>query len=92
MKATGIIRRIDDLGRLVVPREVRRALSIKEGDPFEIFVEKDSITFKKYNPTAEYQNRICTLKQDILDDNEIPNQIEILKKIEELTALLKRDL
>ena len=41
MKATGIVRRIDDLGRVVIPKEIRRVLKIREGDPLEIFVEND---------------------------------------------------
>lgn len=48
MKATGIIRRIDDLGRVVIPKEIRRTLSIHEGDPLEIFVHEDCVCFKKY--------------------------------------------
>lgn len=49
MKATGIIRRIDDLGRVVIPREIRRTLHIKEGDPFEIFLDnKGGVMFRKY--------------------------------------------
>lgn len=49
MKATGIVRRIDDLGRVVIPREIRRSLRIREGDPLEIFVEQDGLVFRKYN-------------------------------------------
>lgn len=49
MKATGIIRRIDDLGRVVIPKEIRRTLRIREGDPLEIFLEEDCICFKKYS-------------------------------------------
>ena len=41
MKATGVVRRIDDLGRVVIPKEIRKTLRIKEGDPLEIFTEKD---------------------------------------------------
>lgn len=49
MKATGIVRRIDDLGRVVVPKEIRRSLGIKEGDPLEVFLdEQGGITFKPY--------------------------------------------
>jgi stage V sporulation protein T len=49
MKATGIIRRIDDLGRVVIPKEVRRTMKIKEGDPLEIFTDREGcIIFKKY--------------------------------------------
>lgn len=50
MKATGIIRRIDDLGRVVIPKEIRLSLSIHEGDPLEIFVHEDCVCFKKYIP------------------------------------------
>ena len=49
MKATGIVRRIDDLGRVVIPKEIRRTCRIKEGDPLEIFVTRDGeVVFKKY--------------------------------------------
>lgn len=50
MKATGIVRRTDDLGRVVIPKEIRRTLKIREGDPLEIFVEKDCVCFQKYSP------------------------------------------
>lgn len=49
MKATGIIRRIDDLGRVVIPKEIRRNAGIREGDPLEIFMHEDCVCFKKYN-------------------------------------------
>lgn len=48
MKATGIIRRIDDLGRVVIPKEIRRNLGIHEGDPLEIFIENNCVCFNKY--------------------------------------------
>ena len=49
MKATGIVRRIDDLGRVVIPKEIRRTLGIREGEPLEIFLDgKDTICFRKY--------------------------------------------
>lgn len=54
MKATGIIRRIDDLGRVVIPKEVRRTLKIKEGDPLEIFLDRDCVCFKKYEGHINY--------------------------------------
>lgn len=49
MRATGIIRRIDDLGRVVIPKEIRRTLGMKEGDPLEIYTDKDTVIFKKFN-------------------------------------------
>lgn len=54
MKATGIVRRIDDLGRVVIPKEIRRTLRIREGDPLEIFVDSDGeVILKKYSPINE---------------------------------------
>ncbi len=54
MKATGIVRRIDDLGRVVIPKEIRRTLRIREGDPLEIFVDREGeVILKKYSPIQE---------------------------------------
>ena len=54
MKATGIVRRIDDLGRVVIPKEIRKTLRIKEGDPLEIFTDKEGeVILKKYSPIGE---------------------------------------
>lgn len=54
MRATGIIRRIDELGRVVIPKEVRRTLGIKEGDPLEIYTEGKAVCFKKHSLIEEY--------------------------------------
>jgi len=63
MKATGIVRRIDDLGRVVIPKEIRRTLRIREGDPLEIYTEKDGeVIFKKYSPMgdlSDFAAQIC---------------------------------
>lgn len=57
MKATGIVRRIDDLGRIVIPKEIRRSFRIKEGDPLEIFTDSEGeVIFKKYSPIGELSN------------------------------------
>lgn len=57
MKATGIVRRIDDLGRIVIPKEIRRTMRIREGDPLEIFTDKDGeVIFKKYSAVGELAN------------------------------------
>ncbi len=54
MKATGVVRRIDDLGRIVIPKEIRKVLRIKEGDPLEIFTDKEGeVILKKYSPIGE---------------------------------------
>lgn len=67
MKATGIVRRIDDLGRVVIPKEIRRTLVIREGDPLEIFLDgQDGVVFRKYFQPAENKAAIA---QKWLEDN-----------------------
>ena len=57
MKATGIVRRIDDLGRVVIPKEIRRTLRLREGTPLEIFTDREGeIILKKYSPIGEIEN------------------------------------
>lgn len=64
MKATGIVRRIDDLGRIVIPKEIRRNLNIREGAPLEIYVDPDGeLILKKYSPLKE----LTDLAQDYAD-------------------------
>ena len=66
MKATGIVRRIDDLGRVVIPKEIRRTLRIREGDPLEIYTEKDGeVIFKKYSPMGDLQDCAAQLCDSI---------------------------
>ncbi len=78
MKATGIVRRIDDLGRIVIPKEIRRTMRIREGDPLEIYTDREGgVIFRKYSPlggigpfAAEYAaalNKSCGLKVLITD-------------------------
>ena len=52
MRDTGIVRRIDELGRVVIPKEIRKTLRIKQGDPLEIYTDKDELLFRKYSPIA----------------------------------------
>ena len=91
MKATGIVRRIDDLGRVVIPKEIRRTASIREGDPLEIFLQDGAVVFKKYNPT--YRDDLMATLQDAADyyDNSEEDRAiaEQLRKIaKEIDALL----
>ena len=69
MKATGIVRRIDDLGRVVIPKEIRRTLHIKEGDPLEIYTAKDGeVIFKKYSPVGDmgqFAEEYCATLQTV---------------------------
>lgn len=69
MKATGIVRRIDDLGRVVIPKEIRRTLRIREGDPLEIFTDREGqVILKKYSPIGEL-NEFSTEYAQALYDN-----------------------
>ena len=72
MQATGIIRRIDDLGRIVIPKEIRRNMGIREGDPLEIWTDRDgSVIFKRYDISNPYdqifKNAYKTLKEHNID-------------------------
>ena len=78
MKATGIVRRIDDLGRVVIPKEIRRTMRIREGDPLEIYTDREGeVIFKKYSPIgeltsfaaqyAETLHKVCSLAVVICD-------------------------
>ena len=62
MKATGIVRRVDDLGRVIIPKEIRRSCNIREGDPLEIFLQDGAVVFEKYNPT--YRDDLMATLQD----------------------------
>ena len=91
MKATGIVRRIDDLGRVVIPKEIRRTCNIREGDPLEIFLQDGAVVFKKYIPP--YRDELIATLQDAADyyDNSEEDRAtaEQLRKIaKEIDALL----
>lgn len=72
MKTTGIVRRVDDLGRIVIPKEIRRTLHIKEGDAMEIYLDNnDTVCFKKYYGSWEYGEATIDLMaaiRDAMDD------------------------
>ena len=66
MKATGVVRRIDDLGRIVIPKEIRKTLRIKEGDPLEIFTDKEGeVILKKYSPIGELSEFATTYAETL---------------------------
>ena len=61
MRATGIVRRIDDLGRVVIPKEIRRSMRVREGDPLEIYTNGEYICFKKYNMFHDVQVEVAKI-------------------------------
>ena len=67
MKATGLVRRIDDLGRVVIPKEYRKVINVREGDPLEIFIIEDGIIFKKYRFSETINDNIERLIDSIED-------------------------
>lgn len=79
MRATGIVRRIDDLGRVVIPKEIRRALCIREGDPLEISTDANGVYFKKYNPNRDIKNQIGAILNEYGD--EIPADVKKLLEV-----------
>ncbi|WP_101847134.1 stage V sporulation protein T [Halobacillus sp. Marseille-P3879] len=73
MKATGIVRRIDDLGRVVIPKEIRRTLRIREGDPLEIFVDREGeVILKKYSPISELGDFAKEYAEALHDSLKVP--------------------
>lgn len=88
MKVTGTVRRMDELGRVVIPREIRERFHIKEGDPLEILTEDDKIIFRKYDTSDGRDEAVETLQQWLQDD---PND-ETFTKVERMMfdLLLKK--
>ena len=73
MKATGIVRRIDDLGRVVIPKEIRRTMRIREGDPLEIFTGAGGeVVFKKYSPVGELSSSASVYADSIIKCSSLP--------------------
>ena len=72
MRATGIIRRTDDLGRVVIPREIRRSLGIRDGDPLEIYTDKNRVIFQRYMPlySSDLQSIVECLQEDIANSDD----------------------
>lgn len=78
MKATGIVRKIDDLGRVVVPKETRRTLGIEEGDSLEIFVNGNQVILQKYQPETEKEDVISKLHK--MTEGADPDVIETIDR------------
>ena len=94
MKSTGIVRRIDDLGRVVIPKEIRKTLQIHEGDPLEIFMQGRAVCFKKYDKTLSSRESVCDVK-DLLKGEGVserfsPEETQVIESVLSLiTSRLK---
>lgn len=87
MKATGIIRRVDDLGRVVIPKEIRRSLRIREGEPLEIYImDRNTVCFRKYEITLSGEiDLLESLVYEYLESWEIKAKIQkLFKEVKEL--------
>ena len=92
MRATGIVRRIDDLGRVVIPKEIRKNLHIMDGEPLEIFITKEGgVVFQKYmaNYSSVLNSFISDLDDYIGDDFPYEKKVEILKSLKDIEKLLR---
>ncbi|MGI8382445.1 AbrB/MazE/SpoVT family DNA-binding domain-containing protein [Priestia megaterium] len=84
MKATGIVRKLDNLGRVVLPIELRRTLNIKKNEPVEIFVDNGNIVLKKYSP-----NLACKVTGEVSEDNLILAKGKVILSREGVKQLLR---
>ena len=91
MKETGMIRRMDDLGRIVIPKEVRRLLNLNEGDALEIFLHEQGVFYKKYDPAKPVKACLATLKEAVMDEPAMEHVDEVMQKISELEGLLSQE-
>ena len=94
MKSTGIVRRFDDLGRVVIPKEIRRKLLLKEGDPMEIFIEDGGVYLKKYVPDyniIDMVDDVETKLEFMMDEIGHKNGRDVQQKLKEIKELLTDD-
>ena len=92
MKATGMVRKVDDLGRIVVPIELRRNLGISVGDPVEFYVDGQTIIVKKYDATGSVAELVDKLESEIRMKEQLltPKQMAALdEKLQELKEIVK---
>ena len=91
MRATGIVRRIDDLGRIVIPKEIRRRLNIRDGDPLELYLDGEAVVFKKYDYLENARQAVENTLQRIDNDYDLPQSLSrsVRDKLNEALKLLK---
>lgn len=93
MKATGIVRRIDDLGRIVIPKEIRRTLNIKNGDPLELYTDDNGdLIFRKHDYTTNLKDTITRLKESLQENEDLKNPHALISKVTEIEHLLMAEM
>lgn len=88
MKATGLICKMDDLGRVAIPRAVRRSLCIEPGEPMELYVGKTGVSFIKCDPRVPVERALSVLCDVVQEEPGLSCSQELLKKIDEMFVLL----
>ena len=91
MKETGIIRRIDDMGRIVIPKELRRPLGFKEGDPIQFWLADGALCLRRYYAEDDYREKIEDLMVALNDGIGVKNSVEVISKLKEAWELLNRE-
>ena len=92
MKSTGIIRRVDDLGRIVIPKEIRMQLGIREMTPMELFVtDDDGVLFKIYQPEQPILSIVEQLRVAVEDAEDFSCKSEVLRSVYEIKEKLKQE-
>ena len=87
---TGIIRRVDDLGRVVIPKEIRRNLGIIEGDPLEISLDGNKISFELYVPSDDYDDKITRIIENLEQDEYLTsNKREVISALKNARQILR---
>jgi len=92
MKATGIVRRIDELGRVVIPKEIRKTLRIREGDPLEIYTDTDELLLKKYSPVASFEGESDNFASAMAEISERPCIVTDTDKVVSVSSQKLKDL
>lgn len=89
MKSTGIIRRVDDLGRVVIPKEIRRNLGIYEGEPLEIYIVDNGVAFRKFEPNLLQETKSLWERMEQFIPYSDPNRLEIMKTMSKAMDYLR---
>lgn len=90
MRATGIVRRIDDLGRVVIPKEIRRSMGIKEGDPLEMFIDAESGGLVLVAYHSEASDKINAIAENLSTIGATPDHWAIAKKLKDIAKKLEK--
>lgn len=90
MRTTGIVRRTDDLGRICIPKEIRKMIHTQEGDPFEIFIEGETIILRPYNPIGN--QKIERKMYEVIDELNLLDEYELRYEAEQLLKKIHKKL